>query len=459
MTRRAAGRQFHGWLSGAALMGVGLLAGCVQVAPAPPPGAAAHPAAATGDLNKVNSIKLNGVEYKDTDSALAAYRAIEDKIVSGVAKVAQPIKGRARIVIPDHDRMRPLVAQKYAQLLKRNVTGPALDFEIELDRTAVQAMADALVKAQAFEQMSLVELNDVREPDFDGADYVVWYQVRTLQPDNTGLWIGHWQIRHTGSPITASAAMDQGTAAGTPRYNSFVESVRQGAIRVAGGTSSVSTGASGSGSAASASSGSGFIVNADGNIVTNEHVVRSCTAVQAIDALEVTHEASVVAKDAANDLAILKIAGHTGAVATFREGEGPRPGDSVVVMGYPLGDLLSANAAVTTGSLTALAGLKNDTRLMQLSAPIQLGNSGGPVLDGDGEVIGVVSGTLNGMALALLTGAVPQNVNFAVKASLVRAFLDDSNIAYSRSHGRHEHSSSDIGAEAAKYTVRILCRH
>ena len=126
--------------------------------------------------------------------------------------------------------------------------------------------------------------------------------------------------------------------------------------------------------------------------------------------------------------------------------------------GYPLGDLLSSNASVTTGSLTAVTGPRNDSRLLQVSAPIQLGNSGGPLLDNDGNVVGVVSGTLNSMTLALLTGVVPQNVNFAIKASLVRSLLEAHAVSYEHSSARRELSPADAGEQAAKFTFRILCQ-
>jgi S1-C subfamily serine protease len=429
-----------------------LLASCVQPKPT------ATPTQPLQSVDRVTSVTVNGVVYTNTTDALAAVRASQKSAVQGLAKEPDPIKGDARIIVPDHDRLRPFVQQQLVQQLKRNVTGAALDYYIEFERNQILAMADALVQAQAFEKISVTEQNDTRNPEIGAADYLVWYQVRTTMPDNTGPWIGHWQIRRAGSVATASAAMDQGTAVGTPRYASFVQSVRDGTRRLAGGGNL----AGGSGNVAapgSTSSGSGFVVNADGNIVTNEHVVRACAAVQVIDVAGATHDATVLAQDANNDLAIVKTTQHARAFATFRDGDGPRPGESIVVMGYALGDFLGSNASVTTGSLTATTGVKNDTRLMQVSAPIQLGNSGGPLLDRNGEVIGVVSGTLNSMTLALLTGVVPQNVNFAIKASLVRSFLDTSKVTYAHSAAHHELSAEDVGELAAKFTVRILCRH
>jgi S1-C subfamily serine protease len=428
-----------------------LLAGCVQPAPNP-----ARPAGPVPEPDHIGGIKFNGVAYASADAALAALRDIQAKQILGLAKDVRPLPGRALVIIPDRDRLRPLIAQKLQQMLKRPVGGEALAFNIEVEHQEVRAMADALAQARPFETVTVVEQNDTRDPDIGDAGYLVWFQVRTLAPDNTGPWYSRWQVRRAGSTATAGAAMDMGTAAGTPRYASFVRAVHEAAIRLAGGAGGVN-GFGEDTARGAVSSGSGFAVDAAGDIVTNEHVVSACSRIETIDAAHTSHEATVLAHDAADDLAILKTALHLTAFATFRDGDELRPGDSIVAIGYPLGDLLSSSASVTTGSLTATTGPRNDSRLLQVSAPIQLGNSGGPLLDRDGNVVGVVSGTLNSMTLGLLTGVVPQNVNFAVKEANVRSLLEANKISYNHSAGRHELSAADVGEQTARFTVRVLC--
>ena len=83
-----------------------------------------------------------------------------------------------------------------------------------------------------------------------------------------------------------------------------------------------------------------------------------------------------------------------GSAATFRDGQNIRPGDGVVVVGYPLRGLLASNANVTTGTISALAGVRDDSRRLQLTAPVQPGDSGGPLLDLSGNVVGVIVATL-----------------------------------------------------------------
>jgi hypothetical protein len=96
-------------------------------------------------------------------------------------------------------------------------------------------------------------------------------------------------------------------------------------------------------------------------------------------------------------------------------------------LGYPLSGLLATTANLSVGNVSALAGLDDDSRYVQISAPVQPGNSGGPLLDASGHLLGIVTAKLNAIRVARFTGDIPQNVNFALKVEVVRTFLDGSN--------------------------------
>ena len=154
------------------------------------------------------------------------------------------------------------------------------------------------------------------------------------------------------------------------------------------------------------------------------------------------------------------IKGPAGAVAAagkFRQGRGIRPGDDIVVIGYPLRGLLASGANVTTGTVSALAGPGDDRSQIQITAPVQPGNSGGPVLDQSGHVVGVVVGRLDAIKLARLTGKLPQNVNFAVSEGTARAFLEAHDVAYDTGPSTKTMSNADIAARAKAFTVLIEC--
>ena len=206
------------------------------------------------------------------------------------------------------------------------------------------------------------------------------------------------------------------------------------------------------------SAGSGIFVNHDGVVLTNSHVVKSCRNIR------ISHgdgsqpqAASVIARDTANDLAALKTSLRPSDIARFRENKPMRPGDEVVAIGFPLSSLLSREPNVTAGVISALNGLRGDKRHYQVTAPIQRGNSGGPLVDMSGHVVGIVSATLNAMKLADKTGAIPQNVNFAIKAELGLKFLTDNNISYETAPAGQPLSAADVGDIMRKATAFVEC--
>jgi len=431
---------------------VALLAGCAGPV---------RTVAQAGPVNHITGYTVNGVHYTTATDALAAERRANDGYVEGVHHEADPITGSVRIILPDHDRLRPLVMQNLFAATKRQVIGQALDYYIDRDQLLISEAAKAILTSSAFEQGSTVVQNDVLDPPQGDADYLVWFQVRTALPNNTGAWIGHWLVRRKGSPTTAPAAFDPGTAAGAPRYDSFIKSVRQAALRLGGHSRSGIT--LSSPQAGIVSSGtftaSGVIIDGKGHILTNDHVIRSCIAPKVTDSANHRFAATVIARDSQNDLALLETKHRWPDTATLRDGQEPRRGDAVVVAGYPLHELLGSGVTVTTGSLSALTGPQDDSRFIQISAPIQLGNSGGPVLDSSGRLVGIVDKEINGLVVALLTGgAVPQNVNFALKTAIIRNFLDTHDIAYAHAAPGRTMDGGEVGTQARHFTVLITCK-
>ncbi len=169
--------------------------------------------------------------------------------------------------------------------------------------------------------------------------------------------------------------------------------------------------------------GSGFIVG-DGKILTNSHVVDGCTRLAARNAVGQRVAAQIVATDARRDLALLSVPHGFGPALVFRDSPAVRIGDPVVTYGFPLTGVLSSGPTLTTGDISAMAGLRDNPLHFTISAPVQPGNSGGPLLDAQGHVVGVVVAKLNALSIAKMTGGdIPQNVNFAIKGPEAAAFL------------------------------------
>ena len=205
------------------------------------------------------------------------------------------------------------------------------------------------------------------------------------------------------------------------------------------------------------SSGTGFVVAAR-RIMTNHHVVEGCAEVAARlpDGQEVPTR--VMASDATRDLALLSTEADAGPILPFRGAGTYRRGEGVVTYGFPLAGLLSSGPTLTTGEVSALAGLADNQRHLQISAPVQPGNSGGPLLDMRGQVIGVVVSKLNAGQVARQTGDIPQNVNFAVKHTEALEFLREQNVAVTQGAANDAPRAADaVGEVAHPSTLFLRC--
>ncbi|MDK4724925.1 trypsin-like peptidase domain-containing protein [Rhizobium phaseoli] len=203
------------------------------------------------------------------------------------------------------------------------------------------------------------------------------------------------------------------------------------------------------------SSGTGFAVTTDGWLLTNAHVVQGCQRIE----VKSRGDAIDPRIDTANDLALVKInAAESFKPLVFRRAP-TRLGEDILAIGFPLATLLSDSVKVTTGNVNALAGLRNDTRYLQISTPIQPGNSGGPVVDRDGFLVGITSATLS-KGIADEIGITAQNVNFAIRASVAELFLQSQRIAGQsgdRAADQQTTSTADLADKITPSVFQILC--
>lgn len=207
-----------------------------------------------------------------------------------------------------------------------------------------------------------------------------------------------------------------------------------------------------------ASSGTGFVVGT-GRVLTNHHVAQGCAEVRVRTADGRDLAGTLAAFDQARDLALLTVqGGDPGPPLRFRSGPELRRGEGVVTYGFPLAGLLSSGPTLTTGEVSALAGLRDNPRQFQISAPVQPGNSGGPLLDGGGNVVGVVVSKLNAQRVARSTGDIPQNVNFAVKGTEAVDFLRRNGVQPRMAHtAGPPRGAAEVGEVAHPSTVFLRC--
>ncbi len=168
--------------------------------------------------------------------------------------------------------------------------------------------------------------------------------------------------------------------------------------------------------------GSGAIVSMQGHLLTAAHVISGATTIKVVTSTG-ARSASVLRIDEANDLAVLKITGSTFAPLPIAPSRKMRLGQVVATIGFPNIEIQGFSPKVTRGEISSLNGIGDDPRAWQISVPVQTGNSGGPLLDENGNLVGVVVSKL-GLKAAKLTGDLPQNVNYAVKSAYALALLE-----------------------------------
>ncbi len=195
------------------------------------------------------------------------------------------------------------------------------------------------------------------------------------------------------------------------------------------------------------STGTGFYVSKAGHVLTNEHVVKECSEFMVSKTGAPSTRARVVATDATNDLALLQTDTVPDAIPPISIRA--RIGESIYVYGFPLAGTLASSGNFTVGHVSATAGLNDDTRMLQISAPVQPGNSGGPLLDQFGNVVGVIVARLDGSA---------QNVNFAIKSTIALNFLDTNRISPPSETHATALEPAKVAERALAFTVQVVCR-
>tara|TARA_B100001063_G_C16739438_1_gene543922 strand:- start:105 stop:1082 length:978 start_codon:yes stop_codon:yes gene_type:complete len=201
-------------------------------------------------------------------------------------------------------------------------------------------------------------------------------------------------------------------------------------------------------------SGTAFFISDEGHLITNHHVVNYCNITK-VNYFGKTGTAKILAYDKVNDLALLE----TDIIPKDKfdiSNRDPKLLDDIYVAGYPFGKAVSSSVKVTKGVVSALAGSQDNYALVQIDAAIQPGNSGGPIVNTSGDVVGVAVAKLDFKDAMESYGVIPENTNFGIKSSILKNFTTANSIKNSEEEPK-EVSTEVLGEKIQNATAYVGC--
>jgi len=173
-----------------------------------------------------------------------------------------------------------------------------------------------------------------------------------------------------------------------------------------------------------ASFGTGFAVTGNGLIMTAYHVIKNSNVVSVHLANGIKKEGKVINVSEKLDLAVLKIDSNTPNYLTLKSSKSKiAAGDRVFTFGFPVVTVLGSEPKYTDGAISSLSGVSGDITFLQITVPVQPGNSGGPLVSEKGEVVGIITASAAIVPFIKVSGTLPQNVNWAVNADFATPLL------------------------------------
>ena len=203
--------------------------------------------------------------------------------------------------------------------------------------------------------------------------------------------------------------------------------------------------------------GTGFVISDQGHIITNNHVVNGCEYIQVKYSDGSQERANILFTDSLNDLAVIKVDTKQTVIATFPATANYRVGDDVIAFGFGLAGELSKSGVLTTGTISALSGWGDDSRYLHITATIQHGNSGGPLSDNKGNIIGINTSGIDMIGYYKSHGQSAEAASFSVKELVMKTFLKAHGIPYTELNRTQIMSNADLGDYMRKFSVWAWC--
>jgi S1-C subfamily serine protease len=340
---------------------------------------------------------LTAKKNADDEAARLAKQAQEEKAAAALERASLMVTGHIIQVLPD-GILAELHVQKYE--------------EVQVSHSSTSdAVPDELGHAPTYTTQKWTETQYVNRGFDLGTGFV---QCDSSGLTDDGQWSG--KIWYIGTYSYDSVGAGYKTVHKYTNRSDVFEDAQ-------GQTETVKASTQENGRDAARDSGTGFFVTSSGYMLTAYHVVKSSTAIKVRKSDGTLVDVKLVSSDPINDVAVLKAEGRFDFLP-ISDLSNVKLGETVITIGFPNTLIQGLAPKLTKGEISSMDGMQDDPRMFQISVPVQPGNSGGCLVDENGNVIGIITSKLDALNVASATGDIPQNVNYALKISYAQLLIN-----------------------------------
>ncbi len=350
---------------------------------------------------------VGGINYNSKEEAIQKYKQLNEDNVNAIVAKKECIDSKVLVVINTMKKMED-TAIKYTR--SKESTQPIIvEYISEAAFDSWKMHYSGLVKRNLFKKVDFITDEFPENINNSNYDYIIY-----LHNPNPTLFLWYIKGKNFTEPQLISTDSSVWKESSFQKLSNWLESLE----KIMTGNSPNEVGKQ------SVAFGTGFAVSSDGFIVTANHVIAGHSKISVKFENADWIPAKIVKFSKSNDIAILSIDKSVSDYLILTDTKKLKQADRVFTMGYPATYVLGVEPKYTEGYVSSLSGIQGEDSLMQVSVPIQPGNSGGPLVNDKGQVVGMVTSTAAVSAFYKFTGTLPQNINWAVKSDYIKLLIN-----------------------------------